>query len=155
MPIVSKCQSFRQQVPRRSFKREPTMPQLTNKETSQPEKVTARFTGRELALVKERAERLNISPSAFARQAILAATEATAMDRLMLAKLCKIEILIQLFFSGLFAQLNQNQRFEAEEFKAAFAKADSAQYRKADELLALYASLRSGENEQNGATNHA
>jgi hypothetical protein len=131
------------------------MPQLQNKNLSQSEKITARFTESESRQVKKRAEEIGTSPSAFARQAILAATEATAMERLILAKLCKMDSLLQTFFGGLFSQLNQQKTFDTEAFKAALEKANSSQYRKADELLALYASVSRGESGQNGAGNHA
>jgi hypothetical protein len=128
------------------------MPQLTNKETGQPEKVTARFTERELALVKERAAELNLSPSAFARQAILSAVEATAIERLTLAKLCKQEELLLRLFGGLFAQLNEKEPFGRETFKLSVEAADKAQYGKADALLALYRSMTGRENgKENGA----
>jgi len=131
------------------------MPKLTKTSLQRSQSVTAKLTVEEEMLLKTAAERESLSPTGYARKVLLSSLRSTPMERLLLAKLCKQEILIQLFFSGLFAQLNQNQRFEAEEFKAAFAKADSAQYRKADELLALYASLSREENGQNGAGNHA
>jgi hypothetical protein len=131
------------------------MTQLINKKAIQTEKVTARFTESELEQVKKRAEEQGMNPSAFARQAILTSLRSTPTERLLLAKLCKVESLTQSFFRGLFGQLNQQKTFDVEAFKAALEKADSSQYHKADKLLELHASLRREENGQNGATNHA
>jgi hypothetical protein len=131
------------------------MPKLTKTSLQRSQSVTAKLTVEEEILLKTAAEREGLTPTGYARKVLLSSLRSTPTERLLLAKLCRIDGMIQLFFSGLFAQLNLNQRFEVEAFKSALEKADSSQYRKADELLALHASLSRGENGQNGATSHA
>jgi len=131
------------------------MPKLTKTSLQRSQSVTAKLTAEEDILLKRAAEREDLTPSAYARKVLLSSLRSTAMERLLLAKVCKLESMTQAFFRGLFVQLNQQEAFDAEAFNTALAKADSAQYRKADELLALYSSLSLEKNEQNGAENHA
>jgi DNA primase large subunit len=88
------------------------------------------------------AERLNLTPSEFAREALLTAANASVAQRLLLAKSCKIEAMLQLFFGGLFAQLNQNEIFEEADFQRALEVAEAAQFRKVEEHMTKYAIAR-------------
>ena len=76
-----------------------------------------------------------MSPSAFARDVLLASTNATTTERLILAKTCKVEAMLQLFFGGLFAQLNDNKPFERDHFRQVLETAEAVQFRKADEHM--------------------
>ena len=111
------------------------MPRLTKKSSKRTYKVTARFTPDEDKIVVEAARRRNMSPSAFARDVLLASTNATTTERLILAKACKVEAMLQLFFGGLFAQLNDNKPFERDHFRQALETAEAVQFRKADEHM--------------------
>jgi uncharacterized protein (DUF1778 family) len=108
------------------------MPRLTQNSSNRPYKLTARFTTEEETLIVEAAHRLNMTPSAFARQALLASTQASETERLLLAKTCKVEAMLQLLFGGLFAQLNDNKTFEKEHFRQALEIAEAVQFRKAE-----------------------
>jgi len=131
------------------------MPKLTKTSLHRSQSVTAKLTVEEETLLRTAADRENITPTGYARKVLLSSLRSTPTERLLLARLCKIEGMIQLLFSGLFVQLNEKKLFNGEAFEAAITKADSIQYRKADELLTRYEPIRRGENGQNGAANHA
>jgi hypothetical protein len=131
------------------------MPKLTKTSLQRSQSVTAKLTVEEEILLREAAEREDLTPSGYARKVLLSSLRSTETERLLLAKLCKIESMMQQFFGGLFTQLNEKKTFGGESFKAVVAKADSTQYQKADELLTAYATLRRSENGQNGSGNHA
>ena len=118
------------------------MPKLVNTRSKRSFSVTAKLTTAEHAALIQAAERVNLTPSEFARETLLAATSASATQRLLLAKACKIEAMLQLFFGGLFAQLNQNETFEEIDFQKALEMAEAAQFRKADEHMMKYAIAR-------------
>ena len=101
--------------------------------------VAAKFSSEEKTLILEAAKKLNMRPSAFVRAVVLSSTQTSPIDRLLLAKTCKLEALLQLFFGGLFSQLNDQIRFEKEHFRSALERAESVQFRKADEQLAKHA----------------
>jgi hypothetical protein len=84
------------------------------------------------------AKRLNMRPSGFARAVVLSSTEASPIERLLLAKACKLEAMLQLLFGGLFSQLNDRITFEKEHFAQALERAEAVQFRKADEQLAKH-----------------
>lgn len=115
------------------------MPKLLDTRCKRAFSVTAKLNGAEHAAVIQAAQRLNLTPSEFAREALLASASASATQRLLLAKSCKIEAMLQLLFGGLFAQLNQNETFEEEDFQRALEMAEAAQFRKAEEHTAKYA----------------
>ena len=114
------------------------MPRLTQTTSKRPFSVTAKFTTEERTLIVEAAKRLNMRPSGFARAVVLASTETAPIDRLLLAKTCKLEALLQLFFGGLFSQLNDRITFEKDHFRQALERAEEVQFRKADEQLAKH-----------------
>lgn len=116
------------------------MPRLKTKSSKRTYKVTARLTPEEEQQVVEAARRRNLSPSAFAREVLLASTRATISERLILAKACKVEALLQLFFGGLFAQLNDKKPFEKDHFRQAIETAELLQFRKADEHMSKHGS---------------
>ena len=87
------------------------MPRLKPKSSKRTFKLTARLTAEEEKQVIDAARRRNMSPSAFAREVLLASTRTTSSERLLLAKACKVEAMLQLLFGGLFAQLNDNKLF--------------------------------------------
>src|SRR3954462_14965024 len=118
------------------------------------EKVTLRLTTEQKKQIEESAMKSSVSPSEWTRRQIvkalgpdtdshpiLSATEATAVERLLLAKLCKQEELLRRLFGGLLEQLNEGKIFDRETAMFAVECAESNQYRKADELLASYFSL--------------
>ncbi|SRR5579883_1332982 len=111
------------------------MPRLKPKSSKRIFKVTARLTSDEEIQLIEAARRRNMSPSAFAREAILASAQLNPSERLLLAKTCKVEAMLQLLFGGLFAQMNDNKPFEKEHFRQALETAEALQFRKADEHL--------------------
>ena len=115
------------------------MPKLKNREFKRAFAITAKFTADEQAIVLAAAERLHMKPSAFARQAVIASTKLSATERLLLAKTCKVEALLQLLFGGLFAQLNDNKPFERDHFRQALDTAEAVQFRKADEHVIKHA----------------
>lgn len=115
------------------------MPRLKPKSSRRTFKVTARLTSEEEEQLVAAARKRDMSLSAFAREAVLASIRATPSERLTLAKTCKIEAMLQLFFGGLFAQLNDNKPFEREHFRQALETAEAVQFRKADEHLVRYA----------------
>ena len=114
------------------------MPRLTKKASNRPFRLTARFTTEEQTLLVETANRLNMTPSGFARAVLLASTQASPIERLLLAKTCKVEAMLQLLFGGLFSQLNDRIPFEKEHFRQALENAEAVQFRKADEQLARH-----------------
>jgi hypothetical protein len=116
------------------------MPKLTNNDVKRTFGITARFTAEEHRALREAAERLNTSPASFAREVLLASTKTMPTERLLLAKTCKVEAMLQLLFGGLFAQLNDNTRFEKEHFRQALDTAEAAQFRKADEHMTKHIS---------------
>lgn len=118
------------------------MPKLVDTRCKRSFSVTAKLNAAEHAALIQAAQQLNLTPSQFAREALLASTSASATQRLLLAKSCKIEAMLQLLFGGLFAQLNQNETFEEEDFKWALEMAEAAQFRKAEEHTAKYAVAR-------------
>jgi hypothetical protein len=120
------------------------MPKLVDTRSKRCFSVTAKLNAPEHAALIRAAERMNLTPSEFAREALLASTNATTTQRLLLAKTCKIEAMLQLLFGGLFAQLNQQETFEEEDFQRALEMAEAAQFRKADEHAAKYAIARRG-----------
>jgi len=111
------------------------MPRLKPKSSKRIFKVTARLTSDEETQLIEAARRRNMSPSAFAREAVLASAKVNPNERLLLAKTCKVEAMLQLLFGGLFAQINDNKPFEKEHFRQALETAEALQFRKADEHL--------------------
>jgi hypothetical protein len=115
------------------------MPRLKPKSNKRTFKVTARLTSEEEEQLIAAARKRDMSLSAFAREAVLASLRATPSERLMLAKTCKIEAMLQLLFGGLFAQLNDNKPFEREHFRQALETADAVQFRKADEHVLKHA----------------
>ena len=114
------------------------MPRLTKSNSNRPFRLTARFTTEEQALLVEASKRLNMTPSGFARAVLLSATQVSPIERLLLAKTCKLEALLQLFFGGLFSQLNDRITFEKDHFREALERAEAVQFRKADEQLAKH-----------------
>ncbi len=118
------------------------MPKLVNTRAKRSFSVTAKLNAPEHAALIRAAERMNLTPSEFAREALLASTNATTTHRLLLAKTCKIEALLQLLFGGLFAQLNQQETFEEEDFRRVLDMAEAAQFRKAEEHMEKYAITR-------------
>jgi hypothetical protein len=118
------------------------MPKLVDTRSKRSFSVTAKLNAAEHAALIRAAERLNLTPSEFAREALLASTNASATQRLLLAKSCKIEAMLQLLFGGLFAQLNQNEMFEEKDFQRALEMAEAAQFRKAEEHMNKYAIVR-------------
>ncbi len=111
------------------------MPKLASSRTKRPFSITAKLTEEEHAALIQTAERLHMRPSAFAREVLLSSTNASPTERLLLAKTCKVEALLQLLFGGLFAQLNDHQPFEQEHFRQALEAAESVQFRKAEEHM--------------------
>jgi len=73
------------------------MPKLTNNDVKRTFGITARFTAEEHRALREAAERLNTTPALFAREVLLASIKISSSDRLILAKTCKVEALLQLF----------------------------------------------------------
>ncbi len=117
------------------------MPRLKPKSSKRNFKVTARLTSDEEIQVIEAARGRNMSLSAFAREAILASAKLNPSERLLLAKTCKVEAMLQLLFGGLFAQMNDNKPFEKEHFRQALETAEALQFRKADEHLLKHGSV--------------
>lgn len=115
------------------------MPQLTNNDAKRTFGITARFTAEEHKALREAAERLNTTPASFAREVLLASTKATPTERLILAKTCKLEAMLQLLFGGLFQQLNEQKTFEQEHFRQALETAEAVQFRKAEEHMTKHA----------------
>ena len=115
------------------------MPLLNEKASKRPFSVTAKFTNEEKTLIIDAAKRLNMRPAGFARAVLLSSTQASPIERLMLAKTCKVEAMLQLLFGGLFSQLNDRITFEREHFVQALERAEAVQFRKADEQLAKHA----------------
>jgi len=115
------------------------MPRLTKNDSNRPFRLTARFTTEEQTLLVETAKRLNMTPAGFARAVLLSSTQASPIERLLLAKTCKVEAMLQLLFGGLFSQLNDRITFEREHFVQALERAEAVQFRKADEQLAKHA----------------
>lgn len=120
------------------------MPKLASTQSKRPFSVTAKLTADEYARLIETAERLNMKPSAFAREVLLSSTKASPTERLLLAKTCKVEAMVQLLFGGLFAQLNDNTPFEKEHFRQALETAESVQFRKAEEHMMRHVSAVKG-----------
>jgi hypothetical protein len=118
------------------------MPKLVDTRSKRSFSVTAKLNAAEHAALIQATERLNLTPSEFAREALLAAANASVAQRLLLAKSCKIEAMLQLFFGGLFAQLNQNETFEEADFQRALEMAEAAQFRKVEEHMTKYAIAR-------------
>jgi hypothetical protein len=115
------------------------MPKLNNCGLKRSFAVTSKFTEQEYAVILAAAERLRMKPSAFVRQAVIASTKLNASERLLLAKTCKLEAMMQLLFGGLFAQLNDNKPFERDHFRQALETAEAVQFRKADEHVLKHA----------------
>ena len=115
------------------------MPRLTKNDSNRPFRLTARFTTEEQTLLVETAKRLNMTPAGFARAVLLSSTQASPIERLLLAKTCKVEAMVQLLFGGLFSQLNDRITFERAHFVQALERAEAVQFRKADEQLAKHA----------------
>ena len=111
------------------------MPKLVNTDSRRAFSVTAKLTAAEHALLIKASERVNLRPSEFAREAVLALTKGSPTERLLLAKTCKVEAMLQLLFGGLFQQLNEHKRFEQEHFRQALETAEAVQFRKADEHM--------------------
>jgi SpoVK/Ycf46/Vps4 family AAA+-type ATPase len=120
------------------------MPKLTNNDVKRTFGITARFTAEEHRALCEAAERLNTSPALFAREVLLASIKTNATDRLILAKTCKVEAMLQLLFGGLFQQLNEQKRFEQEHFRQALETAEAVQFRKADEHMTKHIATAAG-----------
>ena len=120
------------------------MPKLINKASKRPFSITAKLTADEYKQISVAADRLKITPSALSRQALLAATTCSHTERLIIAKTCKVEAMVQLLFGALFAQLNDNSRFEKEHFRQALETAETLQFRKADEHISRYSTLGLG-----------
>jgi len=118
------------------------MPKLASARTKRPFSITAKLTEEEHAALIQTAERLRMRPSAFARETLLSASEVNPKDRLLLAEICQLRAMIQLLFGGLFAQLNESERFDRDKFRDAIAQAQAAKYRKADESLAAHSPIR-------------
>ncbi len=89
-------------------------------------------------MLVETAKRLNMTPAGFARAVLLSSTQASPIERLLLAKTCKVEAMVQLLFGGLFSQLNDRITFEKAHFVQALERAEAVQFRKADEQLAKH-----------------
>ena len=115
------------------------MPHLNEKASKRPFSVTAKFTNEEKTLIIDAAKRVNMRPAGFARAVLLSSTQASPIERLLLAKTCKVEAMLQLLFGGLFSQLNDRITFEREHFVQALERAEAVQFRKADEQLAKHA----------------
>lgn len=120
------------------------MPKLTNNDIKRTFGITARFTAEEHRALCEAAERLNASPALFAREVLLASAKTNPTERLLLAKTCKVEAMLQLLFGGLFQQLNEQKRFEQEHFRQALEAAEAVQFRKADEHLTKHIPVAAG-----------
>ena len=114
------------------------MPLLNEKASKRPFSVTAKFTNEEKTLIIDAAKRLNMRPAGFARAVLLSSTQASPIERLLLAKTCKLEAMVQLLFGGLFSQLNDRITFERAHFVQALERAEAVQFRKADEQLAKH-----------------
>jgi len=114
------------------------MPHLNEKASKRPFSVTAKFTNEEKTLLMDAAKRLNMRPSGFARAVLLSSAQASPIERLLLAKTCKVEAMLQLLFGGLFSQLNDRITFERAHFVQALERAEAVQFRKADEQLAKH-----------------
>ena len=93
-------------------------------------------------MIKDAALRFSMTPSKFARETLLSASEVNPKERLLLAEICQVKAMIQLLFGGLFAQLNESQPFDRDKFRDAIAQAQAAKYRKADESLAAHSPIR-------------
>ena len=115
------------------------MPHLNEKASKRPFSVTAKFTNEEKTLLMDAAKRVNMRPSGFVRTVVLSSTQASPIERLLLAKTSKVEAMLQLLFGGLFSQLNDRITFEREHFVQALERAEAVQFRKADEQLAKHA----------------
>jgi hypothetical protein len=115
------------------------MPHLIQTTPKRPFCVAAKFSSEEKALIMEAAKKLNMRPSAFVRAVVLSSTQTSPIDRLLLAKTCKLEAMLQLLFAGLFSQLNDRIPFEGEHFRQALERAEAVQFGKADEQLARHA----------------
>jgi len=115
------------------------MPLLNEKASKRRFSVTAKFTNEEKTLIIDAAKRVNMRPAGFARAVLLSSTQASPIERLLLAKTCKVEAMLQLLFGGLFSQLNDRITFEREHFVQALERAEAVQFRKADEQLAKHA----------------
>lgn len=117
------------------------MPKLTKPSSKRRYSVTAKLTKEEYSIVSAAAERVDMRLSALARHALLASAKLSPSERLLLAKSCKIEAMLQLLFGGLFAQMNDNKPFEKEHFRQALETAEALQFRKADEHLLKHGSM--------------
>lgn len=112
------------------------MPKLAENSRQRPCTIAGRFTAAEQENIHAAAESHGMSPSGFAREAILSAVQATPIERLILGKICETQALLKLFFGGLLAQLNEKDSpFTREKFAKMIEAAAEAQGRKVDELL--------------------